>query len=319
MECKSRYCGNSNGSLINNSKTKFMTSTEKREIQFKLRIYISSFSSQSKACKSLDGAREATVIAMLGKNESMWETISEAMWRNVAAQVGGVVNYSKLVETLNFHTLTMYFDLAKDEGASFALIGNAGWGKSYCAKWYSAINRKNNVYYVECGDFFNKKMFLNKLLMQMGVGTYGMAVGDMMENLIREIRKQDHPLIILDEIDKLPDVVLKFFITMYNELNKHCGFVWLSTDAIKKRMTKGIEKSIIGYQEIFSRIGAQFINLLQPSRDEVAEICKNNGMTDPEKIAVACNEVADLRGDLRRVDRNILKDKMKKNRNKKAA
>ena len=77
-------------------------------------------------------------------------------------------------------------------------------------------------------------------------------------------------------------------------------------------MIKGIEKRIIGYPELFSRIGATFINLKEPKQDEIAEICETNGIKDKETIAKICNEVKDLRGDLRRVERNILKDREKK-------
>ena len=135
-----------------------------------------------------------------------------------------------------------------------------------------------------------------------------------METVVRELRKANKPLIILDEIDKLTDPVLKFFITLYNELNKVCGFVWLSTNAIEKRMIRGLDKNTVGYQELFSRIGATFMQLNMPSRDEIAEICKANGIADEQAISVVCNEVKDLKGDLRRVDRNILKDKVKKMR-----
>lgn len=294
--------------------TKEMSNTEKREIQYKLKVYVSSYSSQKKACESITGCSEATVIGMLAENEVGWEKISDAMWRTVASQVGGVVDFNKLVETLNFNTLILYFATARDLGATFAIIGNAGWGKSYTAKWYAAINRKNSVYYLECAEYWNKRMFLRKLLLQMGRNCYGMQIGEMMESLVREIRKQDHPLIIMDEIDKLPDPVLKFFITLYNELNKSCGFVWLSTNAIEKRVVRGIDKNTVGYQELFSRIGASFIGLNIPSRDEVAEICQANGIEDAERIAIICNEVRDLKGDLRRVDRNILKDRLKRNR-----
>jgi DNA transposition AAA+ family ATPase len=291
-----------------------MTTIEKREIQWKLRVYVDSYSSQKKAAESIDNCSEATVIAMLSEKEFGWDSISDEKWRTVANQIGGIVDFNKLVETLNFQTLNLYFETAKQEGATFSIIGSAGWGKSYAAKWYTAINRKKNAYYMECAEYWNKKMFLCKLLLQMGKSGAGMGLGELMETVVRELRKANKPVIILDEIDKLTDPVLKFFITLYNELNKVCGFIWLSTNAIEKRMIRGLDKNTVGYQELFSRIGATFVQLNTPSRDEIGEICKANGITDDQAVAVVCNEVKDLKGDLRRVDRNILKDKVKKMR-----
>lgn len=291
-----------------------MTITEKRETKYKLSIYIAGFSSQKKAAESLEGVSEATIIGMLNESDG-WNRISDAMWRNVASQVGGIVEFNKLVETQNFQTLTLYFEIAKEEGASFAIVGGAGWGKSYAAKWFSAVRRKDNVYYLECAEYWNKKMFLQKLMAQMGKSCYGMGTGELMENIVREMRRQKNPLIIIDEVDKLPDPVLKFFITLYNELNKTCGFIWLSTDAIKKRITKGIDKGTVGYQELYSRIGASFVALNIPTSDEVKEICVANSIKDQQTISIISNEVKELKGDLRRVDRNLLKNKVKSFRN----
>lgn len=297
-----------------------MSLTEKREIQNKLKIYVNTFTSQKKAAETLQNVSEATLIALMSHQEFGWDKISDAMWRNVANQVGGIVDFNRLVETQNFLTLTLYFDTAKDAGASFAIVGESGWGKTYAAKWYAAVNRKNNVLYLECAEYLTKNMFLSRLLSQCGKNSAGMPNGELMEALMREIRKMEKPIIILDEVDKLQDSVLKFFITLYNELNKICGFVWLSTYAIEKRVITGINLNKVGYRELFSRIGAQFITLNMPNRDEVTEICQVNGITEPERIAQVVNEVKDLKGDLRRVDRNILKYKIQsKHKNKKAA
>lgn len=285
---------------------------EKRDISLRLRIYIQSFSSQKKASETITGCSEAYIIAMQSDDETQWKHISDGMWRTVGTQVGGAVDFSRLVETSNWRAIVMYFNLAKEKGASFAIVGSAGWGKSYVSKWFAAVNRKNNVYYLECAEYWNKKLFLSRLLVQMGKNGNGMSVADMMDTLVREIRRQHQPLIILDEIDKLPDPVLKFFITLYNELNKLCGFVWLSTNAIEKRVLRNIDRNTVGYSEIFSRIGATFIQLLKPSIDEIGELCEANGITDNEEKAKVCNEVSQVNGDLRRVDRNILKSHLKK-------
>lgn len=291
-----------------------MDANEKRNIQYKLRIFISSFNSQKKACAAMDGVSEAVIISMLSDSETMWDKISDAMWRNVGSQVGGIVDFNKLVETGNFKTLFTFFQTAKEEGATFAVTGDAGYGKSYAAKWYASTNRKQNVYLLECSDYWNKKTLVIRLAMQLGKTIYHLSISEMMEMVSRELRKKEKPLIILDEIDKLPDAVFRTFISLYNELNKHCGFVWLSTDAIEKRFHYGLRKNMIGYKELYSRIGGTFIPLQAPAADDVIDICKANGITDKERIAIVVNEVKDLGGDLRRVDRNILKNKLKNNR-----
>jgi Cdc6-like AAA superfamily ATPase len=283
-----------------------MTTQNKNEIKNLLADYCDTFISQSKAAASLDNCSEAAVIQILKCN---WDSISDAMWLTVGKQVGFTGKEIQLVETLTFQTLCLYYDIAKDEGSTIAAIGIAGIGKSYSGKWYAKAHRKNNVYYLECAEYWSKKDFLRLLLSKIGKSYEGLSITEMMQTIVRELRRQNKPLIILDEIDKLSDPVLKFFITLYNELNRLCGFVWTSTSAIEKRIAKGVNSNKGGYQELKSRIGQNFIMLPQANASEIRELCEANEIIKAEDIARIINE---CNGDLRRVDRNVLKNRIRK-------
>lgn len=287
-----------------------ITETQKKEIKQCLQSYVNDFPSQKKAAESLNNCSEATVINIL--TESNWQKVGDAMWLNVGKQLGVGRRQSVLVETMDFQTLILYFTLAKEEGATFAIVGPGGYGKSYAGKWFASVNRSRNVYYLECAEYWNKKVFLNNLLKAMGKGETGMGIGEMMETIVHDLRRQHQPLIILDEVDKLSDPVLKFFITLYNELNTLCGFIWTSTSAIEKKIMKGKGLNKSGYQELFSRIGSRFIELRGTTPDEVRELCQANGITDEIEVAKIINEYD---GDLRRVERNFLKARAKEIRN----
>lgn len=290
-----------------------ITEALKKEIQATLRLYVQNHSSQRAAAEALNDVSEATVIQIMNGN---WDKIADKMWRNVAKQIGVGQRQMKLVETLDFQTMFLVFDTAKEEGATLAVVGNAGSGKTSVSKMYRQLHRQNNAFYIECREYWNKKTFLSKVLQEMGRSDAGMNAVEMMETIVREIRKMHQPLLIMDEIDKLPDPVLKFFITFYNELNGMCGFVWLSTNNIEKRMRKGLATNRNGYQELFSRIGSKFIHLTGASNKEISMICRENGVTDPEDVNMIINE---CNGDLRRVERNFLKAKMISKHRKNAA
>ena len=283
-----------------------MTEQNKNEIKNLLADYCETFSSQHKAADSLDHVSEATVIQILKNN---WQAIGESMWMTVGKQVGYTGKEIQMVETLTLQTLFLYYDIAKDEGSTIAAIGRSGIGKSYAGKWYAKAHRKNNVYYMECTGYWSKKDFLRLLLSKIGKPADGLSITEMMQAIVRELRRQNKPLIILDEIDKLAEPVLKFFITLYNELNRLCGFVWTSTEAIEKNITKGINGNKSGYQELRSRIGQNFIMLPLASASEIRELCLANAITNPEDIARIINE---CNGDLRRVDRNVLRNRIRK-------
>lgn len=280
-----------------------MTAQQKEQIQWRLNNYVNSFRSQTQAANSLKNCSEATIINIL---KGKWENISDDMWRLIDSQINPKTSTTKLVETMNFMTMILYFSIAKENGATFAISGGAGYGKTYTGNYFSQANRDKNVYYVGCAEYWNKKTFLTSIFQAMGRSSAGMNVIEMMQSLIQELRRQHEPLIILDEIDKLSDTVLKFFITLYNELDGSCGFVWTSTNNMEKRMIKGLNSNKNGYQELFSRIGQRFISLPPASTDEIKELCRINGITKEEDIAKIVNECD---GDLRRVKRNFLKYK----------
>lgn len=282
-----------------------MNLEQKKEITLLLKAYVESYSSQKQAINLLQNVSEATVISILNNK---WNGISDSMWRNVGKQIGWNERRAKMVETQDFNTLILYYSIAKEHGETFAIVGNTGYGKSCTAKYYSENMRGRNVYYVECDDYWNKKYFLVELLKSMGKNSSGMNIYEMMQEIITTLRKQEHPVIILDEIDKLKDEVLYFFITLYNQLHGICGIVWQSTDNIVSRIEKGINRNRKGFQEIKSRIGRNFIVLNGTSKQELVQLCHMQGITDELEI----NEIANTySGDLRRVDRVYLRRLMK--------
>lgn len=278
-----------------------MTLESKKEITLLLKAFVEGCSSQKAAANQLNDVSEATIINIL---KNSWNGISDAMWINIGKQVGWNQRRSKLVETMDFNTLVLYFSTAKEHGEAFALVGQPGSGKSFTGQWYAEQMRRQNVYYLECAEYWNKKYFLQELLKAMGVDAAGLNVYEMMDEIITRLRKQHQPLIIMDEVDKLKDEVLYFFITLYNKLHGMCGFVWTSTDHISRRIEKGVAKNKKGFREIKSRIGNKFIQLRGTNKQEISAICQANGIVDELDINQIYNE---YEGDLRRVDRNYIK------------
>ena len=164
--------------------------------------------------------------------------------------------------------------------------------------------KSKNVYYLECAEYWNKKYFLLELLQAMGKSGAGMNVYELMNEVVSQLRKQDKPLIIMDEVDKLKDEVIYFFITLYNKLHGLCGIVWTSTPVIVGRIDKGINRNKKGFQEIKSRVGSRFIGLHGTNKNEVVQLCEANDITEAEDINRVFNEYG---GDLRRIDRNYIK------------
>jgi DNA transposition AAA+ family ATPase len=257
--------------------------------------------SQKVAADMLHDVSEATVISIL---QNKWNSISEAMWRNVGVQVGWRKKQNEFVETLNAITLITMFATAKENGEMLAITGEPGAGKSFTGKFFADSMRGKNAWYVTCAEYWNKKYFLIEILKSMGKEYAGLNVYELMEKIVYELRRQEAPLLIIDEVDKLSPDVLLFFVTLYNKLHRMCGIVWMSTDTIKTQIEKGMRRGKKGYKELYSRIGKTFVQLEVLNADEIEKICEANGIKDKIAIRTVINE---CEGDIRRLDRNYLK------------
>jgi hypothetical protein len=101
-------------------------------------------------------------------------------------------------------------------------------------------------------------MVLRELLSKMGKETDGMTMQEMMYKAVLTLKSASHPLIVLDEADKLADFPA-VFITLYNELEGHCGIIVMATQCLEKRIRRGIAMQKKGYRNI-QPCGLRFIN-----------------------------------------------------------
>ena len=274
-----------------------MNEKTKQQIAAKLEVYCARFESQNKAANSLKNVSSATISQIIN---GKWELIRESMWRNIANQIGYNERAWSFVETRDFKLLTALLEDAQVNSNVFAVVGEAGTGKSVAIRKYTENNKR--VYMLQCNEFWNRKIFMQELLFAMGTDCSGYTVGEMMAEVVKVLKTQDCPLLILDEADKLSDQVLYFFITLFNLLEDRCGIMLIATDHLAKRIKRGLKLNKKGYKEIYSRIGRKFIELAGPGMSDIASICMANGITDRDQIKEVHN---DCENDLRRVKRKI--------------
>lgn len=274
-----------------------MNENQKQAIAARLAIYVERFESQNKASKSLKGVSSATISQVLNQK---WELIADEMWRNIASQIGYSNKEWVAVETGDFKFLTAVLESARTGSSVFAVTGDAGTGKTFALRKYVEENKRS--YLIQCNEFWNRKTFMQELLSAMGRSHSGYTVTDMMSEVVRTLKTQQNPLIIMDEADKVSDQVLYFFITLYNQLEDHCAIVMCATDHLEKRIKRGLKLGKKGYKEIYSRIGRRFVELDGLSSSDITAICVANGVADKARIREV---VEDSQWDLRRVRRKI--------------
>lgn len=268
---------------------------EKLEIRDRLVSYCEQKGSQNKGANSLNGVSAATVSKIINGD---WALINEVMWRSIAAQIGIKQKSWNIVETRDFKTLAGLFADAQENAMVMAICGEAGSGKTLAIRHYAESNP--NVFVLSCNEYWNRKLFLQELLKEMGRNPNGETVGEMMGTIVSNLKKMQDPIIIMDEADKLSDQVMYFFITLYNQLEDHCAIVMVATDYLEKKIRKGLRLNKKGYKEIFSRIGRKFIMLKGVCINDITEVCMANGVTVKSDIK---SVIEDCDNDLRRVKR----------------
>lgn len=284
-----------------------MKQTEKEAIAAKLRTYVESKESQNAAAKSLRGVSATTVSQILNGN---WELISDEMWRTVANQTGYDPRRWSVVETEGYTRMTQVLTDAQQHSLVMAVVGDAGCGKSQAIKAYAEQHR--GVIALSCSEYWNRKEFLSELLQSLGTEPGGSTVADMVREAIRQLKRREGVLIILDEADKLSDQVLHFFITIYNKLEDTVGIVLCATQYLKKRIERGVVNNRKGYKEIYSRIGRKFIPMPVVNNTDIKGVCLANGLDDLREIA---RIIDDADNDLRRVKRLVCALKLKSSEN----
>lgn len=279
-----------------------VTQELKQQIANDLGEYIKRYSSQNKAATSLKGVSAATVSSIINKN---WDKISDEMWLKINSQISGAKGW-KICHTSAYESLTLYMDDAKTNSNVMWVTGPAGIGKSTAAGVFARENK--DVFLLTCSEDMHKGDFIRELAQKIGVRTFGLTIRETLQEIIRELVKKRNPLLIFDEGDKLTDSVLYYYISLYNALEDKCGMIFLSTEYMSKRVSRGVQKGRKGYDELESRICRRFVRLDLVNSNEVEGICIANGLTDKVAIRTVQREAAECGNDLRRVKKSIHKE-----------
>lgn len=271
-----------------------MNEITKKQITQHLAAYVKRYDSQNAAANSLTGVSSATISQILNGNTGQ---ISEAMWRKIAKQIGFTLNPWNIATTSVYNKLTAYFgDAQRNPKGIHAIVINAGLGKSITVKSYTAQN--TSAYYVCCHRHMPIRILLRDMLKSMGKDSSG-TIAEMLDNLVSYLERDNDPLFIIDEVDKLKDEVLEMFIDLENKLHGRCGLVFIATPFLQKRIKTGVERNKRGFAELYSRMKKVFWDLtpdVKELKKDVFAICQANGVTDQNIMHEMHNKCA---GDMR--------------------
>ena len=196
-----------------------------------------------------------------------------------------------IAPTSVYNKLIAYFgDAQRHPRGIHALIINASMGKSIAIKTFA--EQAPSVYYVCCHRHMPIRVLLRDMLKCMEKDSNG-TIAEMLENLVHHLAKDNNPLFVIDEVDKLKDEVLEMFIDLENRLHGKCGLVFIATPYLKKRIETGVSHNKRGFAELYSRMKKIFWDLTpakQEFKKDVTLICKANGVINDQVITEMYNK-----------------------------
>ncbi len=278
---------------------------QKEKTRERLAKYVQRYPSLNMAAASLKDISPASVSNILQKK---WNVIGEKMWLRLEAQLARNDGW-QIYATRAYKDMTLYLRVAQEESRVMWIAAPAGIGKSTAAGSYAALNR--NVFRLTCSSDMTKTDFVQELAALVGVRTSGLTVRASFSAILRHLATLQQPLLVFDEADKLPDSVMYYFISIYNALEDRAGIVFLSTNYIRQRIRRGVDKGKKGYDELESRICRSYVDLTPVSASEVEQICLANGLQAREGIARVKTEGGRYGNDLRRV-KSVVRTELRK-------
>jgi|GEM_PF-221529 len=264
-----------------------ITELKKREIVLAINREKERLGSMNNVAKKLE-ISHATISANLLKEEN-WGKVAETMWAGVAASLGVTLVSREwhLAKTSNVKIMHRTLLDAQKEALFMAVSEKAGSGKTASIADFVERDKQHAVYALQCEEW-GRKGFLIALCRTLAVpaGRYDSA-DDMIEGIVmffKQRSKDVSPLLILDEADKLRPAAKRLIIPFYNKLEGEIGLVCVGTENLEKEIKNGVRRQEKGYDEIDSRLGRSFVHLIGYTKDDVKEICRANGVTDPDVI-----------------------------------
>jgi len=258
------------------------------------------------------GVSSANISQIIKGN---WQSISDELWRKVATnlnlrfhqgwQTAEIGNYKKIFGVCN---------IAQERSVAKIISFDAGFGKSHSLKAYASQHK--NVFYLQCERHYTRKVFLQKFGKALGLNLIG-SVADMIDTITERLNSLETPLVIFDEFDKVLEKqgVFDLFKTFYDATLGACGFVLCGTTALEQELGKRVKANKIGYVELLSRCGREYVRLSHLSAKDVKMVCEANGITEAEDISeikVQLGQNGDLRELKNLIEHKLLSIELKK-------
>jgi hypothetical protein len=175
--------------------------------------------------------------------------------------------------------LRILFSDSQKYGMPYGIAIGDGFGKTFSAGQYIRDNSEEHTWYIAGNEAHSRRSFLQDLLTVMGIeGTEG-TINELLARAKDHFKEVEHPLLVIDDAQKLNHRALQLVVLLSNGLKGHGGIILMGNTGLRERITEGVKSKRPDYGDIYKSIGNRFIthSLLGPN--DVEAICRANGVT----------------------------------------
>lgn len=236
----------------------------------------------------------AKVAKKCGINVGTLSTILSGKYgadeNKMLAKISTALDYKDIDWTIersigNYKRIAQAVSDAKEEKMWFAISNKAGSGKTGTLEDIYNQDTTGSVVLVQSQEWSARQFLMQIIAKTIGIsilkGKY-QTNSELLKIVCNYFNEQafNHPVLLIDEADKLKPAALRVLIPLFNKTEDRLGVVISGTENLQKEIRQGVRLAKKGYDEIDSRIGRTYIELKGAREKEVYAICSANGIGD---------------------------------------
>ncbi len=233
--------------------------------------------SQNALAKDI-GISPAQLMNVLDKDK--WDKVSNRMWNKLSAHFMAPDSDWKLFKTMNHNLLIELLKDATVNSRFLACSADSGLGKTTTLKQYEF--ETPNAFYVLTHSIMTQRDFLMAILRSMGQDE-DTTMTKMVALITEKLNGLSNPVLMFDDYGKANDSIYRVTQLLFDLTEGHCGIVLAGTTYLLDYVYLQSAKNKKGFRE-FKRRVEYWLGLHRPSLDIVGQICKQNGIDDPNVI-----------------------------------
>lgn len=238
---------------------------------------LGSYAAVARKCNVNVGAMSTMLRGKYGADETQ-------LLQKIAKQLDYRENNWQVVPSIsNYRNIAAVYNDAKESSMWFAISNKAGSGKTQTLEDLFNRDASGTSVFVQAEEWSGRQFLIKLIEKIIGdeplKGSYKSvsALTDIVVGYFNDM-SLEHPVLLIDEADKLRPAALRTLIPIYNRTEHRLGVILSGTENFEKEIKSGVRLCKKGFDELESRFGRTYIHLKGATEQEVYAICEANGM-----------------------------------------